>query len=560
MIVAAVSVSQRFIPKAKIMQSHRFAAVNDNLFGSPPPNYSIAWWACGQHTHDAARPALIERLADGGERHLTFAEIWSRSGRIARWLDHQGIRKGDRVAIAGPQCVEAAIAHIAVYRAGAVALPLSMLFGPDALAHRLADACPTAVIFDGTIGEALAEAMHAVQRWPRLLVWGGASLLNAQSIEDVSLHGSDDFLGPQMQPDDPCLVIYTSGTTGQPKGALQPQRAIWGHLPAIMLAQNVDLSMPSRFWTPADWSWLGGLVDGLLSAWHLGLPVVLNPAGRFDPARAWRILVDHNITNAFIPPTALRMMSHVPQPQKRLDLRGLMTGGEALGGEFYSTLRKQFGCPVNEVFGQTEMSCIVGNAEQEYPVRPGSAGKPYPGATIAILGERGSLPAGEVGEIAVRRDAPTMFLGYWNRPADTTAKFRDDWALTGDLGMMDDEGYVFVIGRKDDIIITSGYRVSPTDVEACIVQHPDVALAAVVGTPDPLRGQILTAIVQPRAGVKAGDALVNEIQQLVRRRLAKFEYPRRIEFVTALPLTETGKIRRAALRAAYSSHHPGEAP
>lgn len=535
-----------------------FADADPELSGPPPGDYSVAWWACGRFASDRSRVALIELMPDGEERPVTFSTIWTASGRLARHLRRLGVGSGDRVAIAGPQSVEAATSHIAVNRLGAIAVPLSILFGPDALRHRITDSEPKAVIYDGVLEEALLEALAMGGRRPHLVAWRETDHGGSEPFSEVVASGEESLEGPASGPEDPCLIIYTSGTSGRPKGALQPQRAVWGHLPAIRLAQNVEPGgPPPRFWTPADWAWLGGLVDGLLSAWHLGLPVVLNPAGRFDPQRAWEILSTGRITNAFIPPTALRMMSHADGPPNATMLRGLMTGGEALGPELHRLAGAQFRCPVNEVFGQTEMSCIVGNAEQIYPARPGSAGKAYPGAAIGILGDSGLLPPGELGEIAVRRNAPTMFLGYWNRPDETEAKFRGDWALTGDLGCLDEDGYLYVSGRKDDVIITAGYRVSPTEVEECISLHPEVALAAVVGLPDELRGQVLAAFVQPREGVKPSPRLADDIRELVSRRLAKYEYPRHIEFVSALPLTETGKIRRAALRENFAHRHGG---
>jgi acetyl-CoA synthetase len=349
------------------------------------------------------------------------------------------------------------------------------------------------------------------------------------------------------------MIVYTSGTTGNPKGALHAHRYLIGHLPGFELSHNFFPQPGDRFWTPADWAWVGGLMDGLFASWHYGITMVAYRGnGPFEPEHALRLLEKYQVRNAFIPPTALKMMKQVPDlPARfRLRLRTVMSGGEALGAETLAWAKEQLGADVNEIYGQTEINYVVGNCAALWPVRPGSMGRPYPGHRVSVIDDAGRfLPPGELGEVAVLRgEDPVFFLGYWNNPRATEEKFAGDWARTGDLAVLDEEGYLWFKGRKDDVIISAGHRIGPTEIEEALLRHPAVALAAVVAAPDALRGSIVKAFIKPAAGIAPGEGLAREIQQFVKENLARHEYPRAIEFVDALPLTPTGKIRRIELR------------
>jgi acetyl-CoA synthetase len=363
---------------------------------------------------------------------------------------------------------------------------------------------------------------------------------------------SDRFQTAPTGPDDPALIIYTSGTTGPPKGALHAHRVLLGHLPGVVWPHEFFPQPGDLFWTPADWAWIGGLIDVLLPAWHHGVAVLAHRMRKFDPEEAYRLMARHGVRNVFMPPTALKLMREAGGAARGRGcrLRTLASGGETLGEGLLDWGRATFRLTINEFYGQTECNLVVGNCAGVLPVRPGSMGRPIPGHIVEVVGDDGAvLPAGEIGNIGIRRPDPVMFLEYWGNPAATDAKFAGDLLLTGDLARKDDDGYVWFVGRADDVITSAGYRIGPGEVEECLMRHPKVALAAVVGVPDPIRTEIVKAFVVLKGGEVAPDSLAREIQDFVKARLAAHEYPRAIEFVDSLPMTATGKIKRGELKA-----------
>ena len=273
---------------------------------------------------------------------------------------------------------------------------------------------------------------------------------------------------------------------------------------------------------------------------------------KFDPEWAVHFMGRHAVRNVFIPPTALRYMSALSPATVRAacSLRSLFTGGEKLGPELIDWGKAALGVTMSEVFGQTEGNVIIGNSPKLFPVRVGSMGRALPGHEVEIVDEAGRvLPANTPGIIALKRPDPVMLLEYWKRSDATAAKFAGDWMLYGDMATKDEDGYFWFQGRNDDIIKSSGYRIGPTEVEDCLVQHPAVRLAGVIGTPDPVRGEAVTAFIVLAENHTAGDALAADIQAFVRERLAAHEYPRKIRFIADMPMTVTGKIRRLDLRA-----------
>jgi len=306
-----------------------------------------------------------------------------------------------------------------------------------------------------------------------------------------------------------------------------------------------------RFWTPADWAWAGGLLDVLLPSLFYGVPVVGSVRSKFDPDWAFAFLARHAIRNTFLPPTALRLMRQVASPRTRYGfaLRSVGTGGEKLGADMMAWGRDTFGLDLSEFYGQTEVNLVVGNSPRLFPVRAGSMGRAIPGHRVEIVdGEGNVLPPGATGIVAVRRPDPVMFLNYWGRIEATAEKFRGDWCLMGDVATKDEEGYLWFAGRDDDIISSAGHRIGPGEVEACLAKHPAVALAGVIGAPDPIRGEIVTAFIVPAKGYAPTPALAAEIQMFVKERLAAHEYPRMVRFIDEMPTTVTGKIRRVDLR------------
>lgn len=521
-----------------------------------PERYNIAHDICDRHPED--RTALLFEDADGDVGQHTFGDLKRRSDDLAETLRASGVARGDRVAILLPQLPGTIIAHLATYKLGAITVPLTVLFMQDALLHRLGDSGAGTLVIQPRSMEVIAPLLPQLPALRRIVAtgpvdmppdWDG-DIINVQNIAEDA---GDGFVPEDTGPDDPAVIIYTSGTTGNPKGALHGHRFLLGHLPAVELSHNFFPQPDDLFWTPADWAWIGGLINALFSSLHHGVPVVgCESTGRFDPEAAFRLMERYGVRNAFLPPTALRMMAQVPDVRDRFDLklRSIMSGGESLGESTLAWARKNLGVEINEIYGQTEINLVIGNCARLWPVRPGSMGKAYPGHDVAIIDDDGNrLPPGEVGEVAVRRgNDPVFFLGYWNNPEATQEKFTGEWARMGDLAMQDDDGYFWFKGRKDDVIITAGYRVGPTEVENALQRHPAVAMAAVVASPDPIRGDVIKAFIKFSAGFEPSDELALDIQNFVRTTLARHEYPRKIEFVDDLPLTTTGKIRRNVLR------------
>jgi acetyl-CoA synthetase len=497
------------------------------------------------------RLALQHYSADGRHGDMSYGALRDRSNQLANAFTALGIRPGERVAILLPQSFETVIAHVAIYKLGAIALPLALLFGADALEYRLKDSGAAAVVTND-FGFSKLEAIRAdLTDLRHVIVTGRKSDLDTQSFEALCAGQSSLFDVTDTSKDDPALMIYTSGTTGPPKGALHAHRILPGHVPGVQMAQEFMPQAGDKFWTPSDWAWAGGLLNCLLPGLMLGVPCVCSPAQKFDPDLAYRIMAETGVTNAFIPPTALRLMRSIENPRAKYDLklRAIGSAGESLGRETYEWARRTLAITVNEFYGQTECNIVLGSMASLGVTKAGAIGKVTAGHTVAIIDENGrQLPSGTAGQIAVRRPDPVMFLQYWNNPEATAKKFVGDWMLTGDQGVMDGEGYVEFFGRDDDVITSSGYRIGPSEIEDCLISHPAVQLAAAIGKPDPLRTEIVKAYVVLAPGFAPSDALAAEISAWVKQRLSMHEYPREVEFIDALPLTTTGKIVRRLLR------------
>jgi acetyl-CoA synthetase len=512
-----------------------------------PTSFNMGVDCCDRHP--PSRTALIY-VASNEVRTYTFGDLRDLSNRLANVLASLGIKKGDRVGIVLPQRPETAIAHLAVYKLGGVALPLSALFGPDALKFRLGDAGAKAVIVDLSGLQKVEAIWGELQELRAILVVDVLSADDSRIIDWNAVEAASNSYEPaDTKADDPALLIYTSGTTGPPKGALHAQRVLIGHLPGFELSHEFFPKDGDRFWTPADWAWIGGLMDALLPSWHHGVPVVASARQGFDPEWAFELLVEHRIVNAFLPPTALKLLRQAGLSRKGLRLRTVMSGGEVLGEEILEWGQEILGLTVNEIYGQTEANYIVGNCAPVWNVRPGSMGRPYPGHDVEILDENGNpAPVGEPGEVAVRAPDPVMFLEYWGQLEATRDKFIGDWALTGDTASCDEEGYLWFRGRKDDVINSAGYRIGPSEIEECLIHHEAVAMAAAIGIPDETRGEVVKAFIKLRRGHEPSSELEESIRRHVRDRLAAYQYPRSVEFIDELPMTTTGKIQRTELR------------
>ena len=517
-----------------------------------PERYNIARACCGQWAADASRLALYWEDESGAAATHSFRDIQLAANRLSNGLAALGVRRGDRVAIVLPQRPETAIAYMAVFQMGAIALPLSHLFGPDALEYRINHAEATVAIVEPATIANLWAIKGRLATLKHVIGVAGANEAGILSFDSLLQKADSNFNCVETAADDPALIIYTSGTTGAPKGALEAHRLLIGNLSGFVHSHDFFPQPGDVFWSPADWAWAGGLFDALLPTWAFGLPI-LGYRGRFDAERAYYLLEKYGIRNSFLFPTALKlMMKAVPEPGKkhRLNLRSIMSAGESVGVTVIEWAKQQLGVTINEMFGQTEINYVVGNCQAAWPVKPGSIGRPYPGHKVSVIDERGEeVPRGELGEIAVKKDHdPVFFLEYWKNPQATREKFIGDWGCTGDQGKMDHDGYLWYQGRSDDVIKSAGYRIGPAEIESCLVKHPAVANAAVIGKPDETRGAIVKAFIVLQPGEAPSERLVEEIQNHVRGRLAPYEYPREIEFIDALPMTTTGKVQRKELR------------
>jgi acetyl-CoA synthetase len=590
----------------------RYDELHAGFRWSVPARFNIAEVCCARWARDTPDAVAIRWEHENGARaSYTYADLQQAADRLANALRRLGVAAGDRVAIVMPQRFETAVAHIALYQLAAVAMPLSMLFGPDALEYRITHSEARLAIVDET---AIANVLAARPACPELrtvIGVGGAEGQGDVAWRDALDAGPATFDPVPTNADAPAVLIYTSGTTGPPKGALIPHRALIGNLSGFVASQNwfgfdpfagaaADGGTPARsapirpsslgkreremggvgtwpgprprasrgpqktqsgFWSPADWAWAGGLIDSLWPTLYFGREIVAYQ-GRFAPDKAFELMERHAVTHTFLFPTALKaMMKAVPRPRDRyrLKLEAIMSAGEAVGDAVFDYCRRELGVTVNEMFGQTEVNYIVGNCARFWPARPGSMGRPYPGHRIAVIDDAGApCPPGTPGDVAIhRRDVhgdpdPVFFLGYWKNDAATAAKFTgdptDSWCRTGDTAVMDADGYLWYQGRSDDVFKAAGYRIGPSEVENCLVKHPAVANAAVVPKPDAERGAVVKAFVVLAQGHEASVELEQALQRHVRGKLAPYEYPKEIEFIGELPMTTTGKVQRRVLR------------
>ena len=538
------------------------AALHAGFRWQVPEFFNIAEVCCARWARDTpAAVAIRYEHEDGRAAQFTYADLQANANRLAHALKRLGVRRGERVAVVMPQRFETAVANMAIFQLGAVAMPLSMLFGPDALEYRLQHSEAVLAIVDES---AVANLRSARPQCPtvRHVVAVGDAAGQGDIDWDAALAAERaEFTAVRTKADEAAVLIYTSGTTGPPKGALIPHRALIGNLSGFVCSQNWFPQDDAVFWSPADWAWTGGLMDALLPTLYFGREIVAYQ-GRFGAERALELMARHGVTHTFLFPTALKaMMKAVPRPREQhaLKLRAIMSAGEAVGDTVFAWCRDALGVVVNEMFGQTEINYIVGNCAIRWPARPGSMGRAYPGHRIAVLDDDGrECPRGTPGDVAVhRRDVhghpdPVFFLGYWKNDEATRAKFTgdpdDSWCRTGDTAVMDADGYLWYQGRSDDVFKAAGYRIGPSEVENCLVKHPAVANAAVIPKPDRERGALVKAFVVLAPGFEGNAALVEELQRHVRGKLAPYEYPKEIEFIAALPMTTTGKVQRKVLR------------
>ncbi|WP_227134722.1 acyl-CoA synthetase [Halorubellus salinus] len=537
-----------------------------------PERFNVADYVCDRWAAPGEeRIALYAEDATGATRTITFDALRSTTDRLAGYLDEQGVERGDRVGIVSPQRPETVIAHIAIWKVGAVSVPLSTKFGPDAIRYRLRDCEAVACLVDEAGIDAFRDVRDDLERMTAVVTIGDVDPAADELSLETAIDGRvDDHDTVPTRAEDDAVIIYTSGTTGDPKGVRHAHRFFLGHLPLFVTDMlNLSLRDDDVFWMPSEWAWIATF-DIIFPPLFYGKPAVAYNGGRFDPAKAFELVDRYDITVSFVPPTALRMMKEVDAPADRFDLSSMRTiasGGEALDVSTYEWARETFGdVAVHEGYGQTEANMLVANCTALFEARAGKMGRVGPGHEVVIVDAETAeptVPVGEVGEIAVRYEGdPVCFKEYWNKPEKTAEKVQNGYVLTEDLGFVDEDGYFEFVSRKDYVIISAGYRIGPDEIEESLVEHAAVADAGVIGIPDVERGEVPKAFVKLSAGHEPSDDLATSLKAFVKERLAKYEYPREIEFVDALPTTSTGKVARRELeeREAPAPESTGEEP
>ncbi len=499
---------------------------------------------------EPGRPALLWRDAGGAERRLCFADVRDASDRVAGLLRDLGVAPGDPLLVMLPRIPEWHLVCVGALKRGALLIPCSTLLRPRDIAYRARHSGAVAVVAGaaqaGAVDEVRAE-LPLLRHRLCLAEEGARPPAGWTDLREALLRArADPGAGHPTRAAEPALVYYTSGTTGPPKAVL--------HSHAYTFAQRTTselwhgLREGDRIWTTSDTGWAKAAYGVLFGPWSLGAEVVLYH-GRFEPRRELELLAELAPQVFCAPPTEFRLLvkedlSGLALPR----LRECVSAGEPLNPEVIRAWRDATGLTLRDGYGQTESTLLVANLPG-LPVRPGSMGLPMPGQRVDVIDGGGAvLPAGEVGDLAVQGDAPSLFREYWRDPEASRGCRRGDWYVTGDRAWRDPEGFFWFVGRDDDVIISAGYRIGPFEVESALVEHPEVVEAGAVAAPDPDRGAIVKAYVVLRPGVAGDEALARRLQEHVKRVTAPYKYPRAIEFVDALPKTVSGKIRRVELR------------
>ncbi len=502
-----------------------------------PERYNIAADVCDKHPRD--KLAMVHEHHAGAVREVTWGELQDLANQAANVLRDAGIERGDRVAVVLPPTPETAAVFFGVWKNAALLLSMSVLYGDDGIRHRLGDSGAKVLVTDRANADRFDH--------PNLLV-----------LDEGLLDGaSTDFETADTSCDDPAQLYYTSGTTGLAKGIVHAHRYVLGHEEFVYCHEVQD---GERFHGMGEWAWAAG-ISPLLGPWRLGaVQCVYQRKGGFDPHKQLDFLSRHEVTNVFTTPTAMRSMMSIPDAGTRYPqrFRRVCSAGEPLNPEAIRWFREQYGVTVLDYYGLTESYPLVAN----YPfmeVREGSMGKPMPGWDVQILDEdERPVAQGERGEICLRaRSNPHYPLGYWMNEEASQETFGGEWFHTKDAASMDPDGYVWYEGRADDVIIAAGYRIGPFEVESACLEHPAVAEAAAVASPDERRGSVVKAFIVLAEGHEPSDDCAESIKAHVRDHLSAYAYPRKIEFVDDLPKTLTGKIRRIELRQAEAEKARG---
>lgn len=515
-----------------------------------PEYYNFARDVFDQWAEEPERLALWWVNDNGDELKITYRELKTRSSQVANSLRSQGLRRGDIVMLIMPREPAWWEVNLACIRLGAVVAPGTTMLTLHDIDYRLKLSDATCVICDPVSAEKVDEVKH---KYPalKLRVVTGEKRDGWLTYERLLQGASDKFEVEQTHRDDACILYFTSGTTGMPKMTLHTHASYpYGHI--VTGKYWHDLKPGDVDWTLTDTGWAKAAWGLLFSTWNCGATVFTHYTDSFNPERTLEMLEKYPINVFCAPPTAYRMF--IQEDLKSYDLssiRRFVSAGEPLNPEVISLWEKAFGLPIYEGYGQTETVCLLGTFPS-MKVKPGSMGKPSPGFQIAVIDEDGNeLPEDMEGDIAVRikPERPVgLFKEYWKAPDRTSAVFCGDWYLTGDRAFKDSEGYFWFVGRADDVILSSGYRIGPFEVESALLEHPAVAESAVVSSPDKVRGEVVKAFIVLNDGYEGNNDLIAELQEHVKTATAPYKYPRKIEFISNLPKTVSGKIRRVDLR------------
>jgi acetyl-CoA synthetase/medium-chain acyl-CoA synthetase len=494
---------------------------------------------------DRSRVALYWENEAGQTARLTFWDVKQATNRMMNALAGLGIARGDPVIVMLPRVPAWQVAVVGALKLGAVVIPSTTTLRAKDVGFRARHSGARAIV---TTIEQVPEVERALGDGPEIpvrMALGGAPA-GWHDLDAVLARASSGGIPARTRSDEPALCFYTSGTTKDPKAVLHAHRYPFSH--RYTGEYWLDLQRTDLHWTTSDTGWAKAAYGVLFGPWMNGVPVFMFD-GRFDAERELDLLARYEVSVFCAPPTEYRLLVKQDLSRRRFPrLRHCTGAGEPLNPEVIHAWHDALGLLVHDGYGQTETTLLSANIPG-LPIRPGSMGKPFPGHDVRVIGPDGEeLGPDEVGELALRGTPPSLFLEYWKNPEETRACRRGDWYLTGDRARRDADGYLWFVGRADDVIISAGYRIGPFEVESALLEHPAVVESAVVASPDPVRGEIVKAFVVVRPGHATGDALVRELQEHVKRVTAPYKYPRAIEFVDALPKTVSGKIRRVELR------------
>ncbi|NYT00754.1 MAG: acetate--CoA ligase [Methanocellales archaeon] len=488
---------------------------------------------------------------DGEHQEYSFLDLKNLSNKFANILKEYDVSKGDRIFVFLPRILELYVSFLGIIKTGAIASNLFAAFGTNALEDRLRDSGAKIIVTNSELKKRVDEIKDKLPELKHMIIVDGEGTDEDIDYKVEMKKASRDFEIEQMDPEDPLFMLYTSGTTGKPKGIVHTHYAILQE--HLSMKWVLDIHEDDIYWCTADPGWVTGIAYGILGSWSNGTSSVVY-GGRFSPEKWYSVIERRQVTVWYTAPTAIRMLMRSgegsPKNYDLESLRYLCSVGEPLNPEAIHWALNVFGLPLHDNWWQTETGSILIANYPSMPIKPGSMGKPFPGIKVSILDDNGKeLPRGKKGNLAIRPPWPSMMKAVWRDSKKYKSYFKKGWYISGDVALIDEDGYFWFIGRSDDIIKTAGERVGPFEVESALVEHPAIVEAGVIGKPDPIRGEIIKAFVSLKKEYKPSAELEDDIKQFIKKRLAGHAYPREMEFRDSLPKTRSGKIMRRLLKA-----------